>query len=167
MRASRRPPMIARLPNLQIRPEHHDRPALVYVRQSTLAQVRHHTASTARQYDLVQRALDLGWPREQIHVLDQDQGRSGASAAGRDGFQCLVAEVGLGRAGAVLCLEASRLARCCSDWYRLLELCALADTLVIDEEGVYDPNQYNDRLLLGFKGTMSEAELHWQIGRAS
>jgi DNA invertase Pin-like site-specific DNA recombinase len=153
--------MIARLPNLKIRPEHHDRPALVYVRQSTLAQVRDHTASTARQYDLVQRALDLGWPPEQIRVLDQDQGRSGASASGRDGFQFLVAEVGLGRAGAVLCLEASRLARSCSDWYRLLELCALANTLVIDEEGVYDPSQYDDRLLLGFKGTMSEAELHW------
>jgi DNA invertase Pin-like site-specific DNA recombinase len=153
--------MIARLPNLKIRPEHLDRPALVYVRQSTLAQVRDHTASTARQYDLVQRARDLGWPREQIQVLDQDQGLSGASPLGRDGFQFLVAEVGLGRAGAVLCLEASRLARSCSDWYRLLELCALADTLVIDEDGVYDPSQYNDRLLLGFKGTMSEAELHW------
>src|SRR5207245_6054073 len=101
------------------------------------------------------------WPRERVRVVDQDQGHSGASAAGRDGFQALVAEVGLGRAGAVLSLEASRLARSCSDWYRLLELCALTDTLVIDEDGVYDPGQYNDRLLLGFKGTMSEAELHW------
>jgi DNA invertase Pin-like site-specific DNA recombinase len=124
-------------------------------------QVRTNTASTARQYDLVQRALDLGWMRENIIVIDQDQGCSGASAVGRDGFQALVAEVGLGHAGAVLSLEASRLARANSDWYRLLEICALADTLVIDEEGIYDPSQYNDRLLLGFKGTMSEAELHW------
>src|SRR5438093_8849835 len=135
----------------KIRPQHHARKALVYVRQSTLAQVRLHTASTARQYDLVARALALGWAREQIEVIDQDQGRSGASAERRDGFQGLVAQVGLGRAGAVFCLEASRLARSCSDWYRLLEICALTETLVIDEEGVYDPGQYNDRLLLGFK----------------
>src|SRR6266567_3488339 len=145
----------------KIRPAHLERQAFIYVRQSTLFQVREHTASTARQYDLAQRARDLGWPREHLIIIDQDQGHSGASTAGREGFQALIAEVGLGRAGAVLCLEASRLARCCSDWYRLLELCALADTLVIDEEGVDDPNQYNDRLLLGFKGTMSEAELHW------
>jgi len=153
--------MLARLNNLKIRPDHLDRQALIYVRQSTMMQVRNNTGSTARQYDLVPRALDLGWPKEHIHVIDQDQGHSGASAAGRDGFQLLVAEVGLKHAGAVLCLEASRLARSCSDWYRLLEICALTDTLVIDEEGVYDPGQYNDRLLLGFKGTMSEAELHW------
>lgn len=152
---------LSRLSPPKLRPEHLDRQAFIYVRQSTLAQVRDHTGSTARQYDLVQRARDLGWPPERITVLDQDQGRSGASATGRDGFQCLVAEVGLGHAGAVLSLEASRLARSCSDWYRLLELCALADTLVVDEDGVYAPSQYNDRLLLGFKGTMSEAELHW------
>jgi DNA invertase Pin-like site-specific DNA recombinase len=145
----------------KVRPEHLERQAFIYVRQSTLVQVRDHTGSTARQYDLVQRALDLGWPREHITVIDQDQGRSGVSAAGRDGFQFLVAEVGLGHAGAVLSLEASRLARCCSDWYRLIEICALADTLVVDEEGVYDPGHYHDRLLLGFMGTMSEAELHW------
>jgi DNA invertase Pin-like site-specific DNA recombinase len=149
----------------KIRPEHLERLALVYIRQSTMIQVREHTASQARQYDLVQRAVDLGWDRENVVVIDQDQGRSGASAADRDGFQCVVAEVGLGRAGAVLSLEASRLARSCSDWYRLIEICALADTLVIDEEGVYDPSQYNDRLLLGFKGTMSEAELHWLHNR--
>jgi DNA invertase Pin-like site-specific DNA recombinase len=145
----------------KLRPDHLQRDAWIYIRQSTLAQVRTHTASTARQYDLVQRALALGWSREQIHVVDQDQGHSGASTVGRDGFQALVAEVGLGHAGAVLSLEVSRLARSSSDWYRLLEICALADTLVIDEEGIYDPGQYNDRLLLGFKGTMSEAELHW------
>jgi DNA invertase Pin-like site-specific DNA recombinase len=145
----------------KIRPDHLDRRAFVYVRQSTFMQVREHTASTARQYDLVQRASDLGWTREAITVIDQDQGCSGASALGRDGFQYLIAEVGLGHAGAVLSLEASRLARSCSDWYRLLEICALTDTLVVDEDGVYDPSQYHDRLLLGILGTMSEAELHW------
>ena len=142
---------LSRLATHKIRPDHLDRQALIYVRQSTLLQVRANTGSTARQYDLVPRALDLGWPRERIRVIDQDQGQSGASAAARDGFQWLVAEVGLKHAGAVFCLEASRLARSCSDWYHLLEICALTDTLVIDEEGVYDPGQYNDRLLLGFK----------------
>jgi DNA invertase Pin-like site-specific DNA recombinase len=149
----------------KIRPDHLDRQAFIYVRQSTLFQVRENTASTARQYDLHQRARDLGWPPEHISVIDQDQGQSGASTVGRDGFQLLIAEVGMGRAGAVFSLEVSRLARSCSDWYRLLEICALTDTLVIDEEGVYDPGLYNDRLLLGFKGTMSEAELHWLRSR--
>jgi DNA invertase Pin-like site-specific DNA recombinase len=149
----------------KIQPEHLERLALIYVRQSTLAQILKNVGSKARQYDLVRRACELGWSQEQIVVVDQDQGRSGASAAGRSGFQFLVAEVGLGRAGAVLSLEASRLARSCSDWYRLIEICALTNTLVIDEEGVYDPSQYNDRLLLGFKGTMSEAELHWLRSR--
>jgi DNA invertase Pin-like site-specific DNA recombinase len=149
----------------KIRPDHLERQAFVYVRQSTLFQVREHTASTARQYDLKQRAHDLGWPKTSITVLDQDQGRSGASAADRDGFQLLIAQVGLGQAGAVLSLEASRLARSCTDWYRLLEICALTDTLVIDEDGVYDPSQYADRLLLGILGTMSEAELHWLRNR--
>jgi DNA invertase Pin-like site-specific DNA recombinase len=144
----------------KIRPDHLDRLAQVYVRQSTMMQVRENTASTARQYDLAGRARDLGWHPEQIQVIDQDQGHSGASAAGRDGFQHLVAQVGLGRIGAVLSLEASRLARSCSDWYRLIEICALTNTLVIDEDGVYDPTQYSDRLILGFLGTMSEAELH-------
>jgi DNA invertase Pin-like site-specific DNA recombinase len=149
----------------KIRPDHLDRPAFVYVRQSTLFQVRENTASTARQYDLVQRAEDLGWSEAAITVIDQDQGRSGSSAADRDGFQFLIAQVGLGQAGAVLSLEASRLARSCSDWYRLLEICALTDTLVIDEDGVYDPSQYADRLLLGILGTLSEAELHWLRNR--
>jgi DNA invertase Pin-like site-specific DNA recombinase len=148
-----------------IRPTHLERQAFIYVRQSTLFQVREHTASTARQYDLAPRAQDLGWPRKHITIIDQDQGHSGASTAGRDGFQSLIAEVGLGHAGAVLSLEVSRLARASSDWYRLLEICALTATLVIDAEGVYDPGQYNDRLLLGFKGTMSEAELHWLRSR--
>ncbi len=145
----------------EVRPDHLDRPAFVYVRQSTLFQVRENTASTARQYDLVQRAQELSWSPAAITVIDQDQGLSGASAVGRDGFQFLIAQVGLGQAGAVLSLEASRLARSCSDWYRLLEVCALTDTLVIDEDGVYDPGQYADRLLLGILGAMSEAELHW------
>jgi DNA invertase Pin-like site-specific DNA recombinase len=145
----------------KIQPEHLDRVAVIYVRQSSLMQVRDNTASTMRQYDLVQRAMSLGWPREHIQVIDQDQGHSGSSTIGRDGFQSLVAEVGLKHCGAVLSLEVSRLARSCSDWYHLLEICALTDTLVIDEEGIYDPGHYNDRLLLGFKGTMSEAELHW------
>ncbi|NWJ47684.1 MAG: recombinase family protein [Bacteroidetes bacterium] len=153
--------LLSQLTSSKITPQHFNRQALIYVRQSTLAQVRQNTGSTSRQYDLKQRALKLGWQPECIIIIDDDLGRSGTSALNRDGFQWLVAQVGLGLAGAVLCLEASRLARSCSDWYRLLEICALTDTLVIDEEGVYDPGQYNDRLLLGFKGTMSEAELHW------
>lgn len=157
--------MSARLSPIKIRLDHLERQAFIYVRQSTLLQVRENTASTARQYDLAQRARDLGWAPEHITVIDQDQGHSGASTTGRDGFQALLVEVGLGHAGAVFSLEVSRLARSCSDWYRLIEICALTETLVIDEEGVYDPGQYNDRLLLGFKGTMSEAELHWLRSR--
>ena len=149
------------LSNQKIRLDHLERQAFVYVRQSTLAQVLHNTASTARQYDLEQRALDLGWPRAHVAVIDQDQAQSGTSAVGRDGFQFMVAQVGLGRVGAVFCLEASRLARAGSDWHRLIEICALSDTLVIDADGIYDPGQFNDRLVLGIKGTMSEAELHW------
>ena len=149
----------------KIQADHLDRQALIYVRQSTLAQVLENTGSQARQYDLTKRAYELGWPQERIVVIDQDQGCSGASATGRHGFEQLIAEVGLGHAGAVFSLEASRLARSCSDWYRLLEICALTHTLVVDEEGIYDPTQYNDRLLLGFKGTMSEAELHWLRSR--
>jgi DNA invertase Pin-like site-specific DNA recombinase len=153
--------MSSRSSSPKIRPEHLDRHALIYVRQSTPMQVRENTASTARQYDLARCADHLGWPKQHIKVIDQDQGHSGATSLGRDGFQHLMAEVCLGHAGAVLSLEASRLARSCSDWYRLIEVCSLTDTLVIDEDGVYDPTQYNDRLLLGIKGTMSEAELHW------
>src|SRR5512142_579428 len=153
--------MPSRPQTLKIRPEHLTRSAVIYVRQSTLLQVRENIGSTTRQYDLVKRAQELGWEPAGIQVIDQDQGQSGSSAIGRDGFQLLVAEVGLGHVGAVLSLEVSRLARSCSDWYHLLEICALTDTLVIDEEGIYDPGCYNDRLLLGFKGTMSEAELHW------
>jgi len=149
----------------KLRDTHLQRQALIYLRQSTLIQVRENTGSTTRQYQLADRARQLGWLEPQIRILDQDQGCSGASSVGREGFEQLVTEVGLGRAGAVFSLEASRLARSCSDWYRLLEICALTDTLVIDEEGIYDPGQYNDRLLLGFRGTMSEAELHWLRNR--
>jgi DNA invertase Pin-like site-specific DNA recombinase len=157
--------MLNRPSSQKIRPDHLDRLAIIYVRQSTLFQVRENTGSTTRQYDLVKRAQDLGWTPARIQVVDQDQGQSGASSVGRDGFQWLVAEVGLGHVGAVLSLEVSRLARSCSDWYRLLEICALTETLVVDDEGVYDPGAHNDRLLLGFKGSMSEAELHWLKSR--
>ncbi len=139
---------------------HLQRCAYVYVRQSTVRQVFENTESTERQYALRQRAVALGWPPDRVIVIDTDLGQSGASAVDRAGFQQLVAEVGLGRAGIVLGLEVSRLARNSTDWHRLLELCALTDTLILDEDGVYDPASFNDRLLLGLKGTMSEAELH-------
>jgi DNA invertase Pin-like site-specific DNA recombinase len=143
----------------KVRPEHLRRDAWLYVRQSTLRQVVENTESTERQYAMRERALALGWPLERIHVIDSDLGRSGAERD-RKGFQQLVAEVSLGRAGIVLGLEVSRLARNSTDWHRLLEICALADTLILDEDGIYDPAHFNDRLLLGLKGTMSEAELH-------
>ena len=130
------------------------RTAYLYVRQSSLRQVLHNTESTERQYALRQRAVALGWPAEQIVVIDSDQGQSGASVDGREGFQRLVADVGLGRAGIVLGLEVSRLARNNADWHRLLEICALSGTLICDEDGLYDPGDFNDRLLLGLKGTM-------------
>lgn len=144
----------------KVRPEHLHRGAYLYVRQSSLHQVHENRESTARQYDLQRRAQALGWTTEQITVIDEDLGLSGASATERNGFQRLVADVGLGRVGLVMGLEVSRLARNSTDWHRLLEICALADTLILDEDGVYDPGQFNDRLLLGLKGTMSEAELH-------
>jgi DNA invertase Pin-like site-specific DNA recombinase len=139
---------------------HLSRLAYLYVRQSTLRQVFENTESTQRQYALRDRATALGWPLDRIVVIDCDLGQSGASGADREGFQRLVSEVGLGRVGIVLGLEVSRLARNSTDWHRLLELCALSDTLILDEDGLYDPAHFNDRLLLGLKGTMSEAELH-------
>jgi DNA invertase Pin-like site-specific DNA recombinase len=139
---------------------HLQRAAYLYIRQSTLHQVLENTESTERQYALRRRAVALGWPDDQIVVIDHDQGQSGASASDRAGFQRLVADVGLGKAGIVMGLEVSRLARNCADWHRLLEISALTHTLILDEDGVYDPAHYNDRLLLGLKGTMSEAELH-------
>jgi len=139
---------------------HIKRNAYLYIRQSTIRQVFENTESTQRQYALQQNAIALGWSRERIIVIDSDLGQSGASAIDREGFQRLVTEVGMGRAGIVLGLEVSRLARNSTDWHRLLEICALTDTLILDEDGVYDPTHFNDRLLLGLKGTMSEAELH-------
>lgn len=140
--------------------EHLRRAAYLYVRQSTLRQVLENTESTQRQYALRRRAISLGWTEERLIVIDHDQGQSGESATDREGFQRLVADVGLGKAGIVMGLEVSRLARNCADWHRLLEICALTRTLILDEDGLYDPAHYNDRLLLGLKGTMSEAELH-------
>jgi DNA invertase Pin-like site-specific DNA recombinase len=139
---------------------HLARDAYLYVRQSSLRQVIENKESTQRQYALRQRAAALGWPTDRIIVIDSDLGQSGASATERVGFQRLVADVGMGRAGIVLGLEVSRLARNSTDWHRLLEICALTDTLILDEDGIYDPAHFNDRLLLGLKGTMSEAELH-------
>ncbi|MFP3559658.1 recombinase family protein, partial [Paraburkholderia sp. SIMBA_049] len=136
------------------------RNAYLYIRQSTLRQVFENTESSKRQYALRQRAVALGWSEDRIIVIDSDLGQSGASSADREGFQRLVAEVGVGHAGIVLGLEVSRLARNSTDWHRLLEICAITDTLILDEDGVYDPAHFNDRLLLGLKGTMSEAELH-------
>jgi DNA invertase Pin-like site-specific DNA recombinase len=144
----------------KITPRHLRRQAYLYIRQSTLRQVVENTESTERQYGLRQRAVALGWPIEQVVVIDRDLGQSGASAADREGFQQLVRDVGLGRAGLVMGLEVSRLARNSTDWHRLLEICALTETLILDEDGLYDPAHFNDRLLLGLKGTMSEAELH-------
>jgi DNA invertase Pin-like site-specific DNA recombinase len=141
------------------------RDAYLYIRQSTLYQVANNTESTARQYDLSGRAVALGWPADRIHVIDIDQGHSGASAADREGFQHLVAQVSLGRAGIVLGLECSRLARNNADWHQLLQICAHHDTLICDEDGLYDPTSFNDRLLLGMKGQMSEAELHFLRAR--
>jgi DNA invertase Pin-like site-specific DNA recombinase len=140
--------------------DHLKRDAYLYIRQSTLRQVVENTESTQRQYGLQQQAVRLGWPIERVHVIDCDQGQSGSSAADREGFQRLVTEVSLGHAGIVLGLEVSRLARNSTDWHRLLEICALTGTLILDEDGLYDPRHFNDRLLLGMKGTLSEAELH-------
>lgn len=140
--------------------QHLQRLAIVYVRQSTAHQVLEHRESTARQYALADRAVALGWPAAAVEVIDEDQGHSGSSAEGRNGFQRLLAAVSSDRVGLILGLEMSRLARSCKDWHALLELCAIYRTLLGDADGVYDPSQYNDRLLLGLKGTMSEAELH-------
>lgn len=139
---------------------HLKRTAFLYIRQSTLRQVAEHNESTQRQYALRQRAVALGWSAENVVVIDEDLGHSGAQTADRLGFQRLVSEAGLGKAGIVMGLEVSRLARNSADWHRLLEICALTETLILDEDGLYDPQQFNDRLVLGLKGTMSEAELH-------
>jgi DNA invertase Pin-like site-specific DNA recombinase len=151
--------------NPTISERHLSKTAFVYVRQSTLAQVRHNQESTERQYALREKALELGWSEPTVQILDGDLGKSGAQIAGREDFKTLVAEVSMGQVGAVFALEVSRLARSNLDWHRLLELCALTDTLVIDEDGCYNPADFNDGLLLGLKGTMAQAELHLLRGR--
>lgn len=135
--------------------------AYIYLRQSTMAQVHHHQESTNRQYALKDRALELGWPLERIRVLDADLGQSGTQTSNRQDFKTLVADVSLEKVGAVFALEVSRLSRSCSDWHRLLEICSLTGTLIIDADGCYQPADFNDQLLLGLKGTMSQAELHY------
>src|SRR5688572_4920621 len=144
----------------KLRSWHLDRIAVVYVRQSTPQQVLDHKESTARQYALADRAVALGWARDRVVTIDDDLGRSGQSIEGRPGFQRLLAEVALDRVGLILGLEMSRLARCCKDWHQLLELCSRYRVLLADADGVYDPTDHSDRLLLGLHGVMNEAELH-------
>jgi DNA invertase Pin-like site-specific DNA recombinase len=144
----------------KIADRHLSRRACIYVRQSTLAQVRSNQESTDRQYNLLNKAQSLGWKTEQIRVLDRDLGQSGAAATKRADFKALVGDVAMGQIGAIFALEASRLARSNQDWHRLLELCAITGTLVIDEDGCYDPAEFNDSLVLGMKGTFAQAELH-------
>jgi DNA invertase Pin-like site-specific DNA recombinase len=144
----------------KIKPSHLQREAYVYIRQSTPGQVEHNRESTARQYALADKARQLGWPKQQVVIVDEDLGLSGSGTDKRSGFARLTSEVALAHVGIVLGLEVSRLARNNADWYRLLELCGVTDTLIGDNDGVYHPALFNDRLLLGLKGTMSEAELH-------
>jgi DNA invertase Pin-like site-specific DNA recombinase len=153
------------VPSSKIATRHLAKQAIVYVRQSSTRQVRENIESTQMQYDLVNRARAYGWPGEQIEVVDDDLGVSGRSLEGRKGFQRLLAEISLGHVGIVLGIEMSRLARNCRDWHQLLELCSVFDSLLGDADGIYNPREHNDRLLLGLKGTMSEAELHVLRGR--
>jgi len=146
--------------NPKIKPTHLDRSAYVYVRQSTATQVQHNRESTRRQYKLADRAIDLGWPKERVKVIDEDLARSGSGNVDRDGFTRMTADVALGQVGLILSIEVSRVARNNADWYRLLDLCSVTDTLIGDEDGLYHAGLFNDRLLLGLKGTMAEAELH-------
>jgi DNA invertase Pin-like site-specific DNA recombinase len=151
--------------NPKITDHHRSKPAYIYLRQSTPGQVRHHQESTERQYALREKALELGWSDSLIRTLDRDLGRTGTEMNAREDFKTLVADVSMGQVGAVFALEVSRLARSNLDWHRLLELCALTSTLVIDEDGCYDPADFNDGLLLGLKGTMAQAELHFLHAR--
>src|SRR5256712_6402901 len=151
--------------NSKIAEHHRSKPAYIYLRQSTPGQVRHHQESTERQYALREMAMTLGWSESLIRTLDRDLGKTGTEMAGREDFKTLVADVSMGQVGAVFALEASRLARSNLDWHRLLELCALTTTLVIDEDGCYDPADFNDGLLLGLKGAMAQAELHFLRAR--
>ena len=149
----------------KVEPRHLEKKAYIYVRQSTLAQVRHNQESTERQYALQDKARELGWAQPMIRILDGDQGLSGTQSSLRKDFKTLVAEVSMGQVGAVMALEASRLARSNADWHRLIELCSITNTLIIDEDGCYNPADFNDGLLLGLKATMSQAELHFLCGR--
>jgi len=144
----------------RIKPTHLQRCAYVYVRQSTASQIQHNRESTDRQYKLADRALHLGWPKEQVKIIDEDLARSGSGTSDRSGFNMMTTEVALGHVGLILSIEVSRVARNSADWYRLLDLCGVTDTLIGDEDGLYHPGLFNDRLLLGLKGTMAEAELH-------
>jgi DNA invertase Pin-like site-specific DNA recombinase len=155
------------MPELKVTSAHLERDAYLYIRQSTPRQVVENVESTQCQHALRDRAVSQGWPLERIHVIDCDLGKSAVhyQAAGRDGFQQLVSEVALGKAGLVMGLEVSRLARNSADWHRLIELCAIAGTLILDEDGLYDPAAFNDRLLLGLKGELSQAELHFLKAR--
>lgn len=151
--------------NSKITEFHLSKPAYIYLRQSTPGQVRHHQQSTERQYGLREKALQLGWTEASIRILDRDLGLSAKPSTAREDFKTLVAEVSMGQVGAVFALEVSRLARSNVDWARLLELCALTRTVVLDDDGCYDPADFNDGLLLGLKGTMATAELHLLRGR--
>jgi len=144
----------------KVKPCHTQRTTFIYIRQSSPAQVEYHRESTARQYALVEKARELGWAKEQVIVIDEDLGLSGSGFAERSGFARMAAEVALGRVGIVLGLEVSRVARNNADWYRLFDLCGITDILIGDGDGVYHPTLFNDRLVLGLKGIMSEAELH-------
>jgi DNA invertase Pin-like site-specific DNA recombinase len=156
---------LASWPSTKLRERHFEGAAIVYVRQSTAQQVLNHRESTARQYSLVDLAVQLGWPPDRVEVIDEDQGHSGSTAEGRPGFQRLLAEVGLDHVGIILGVELSRLARSNKDWHQLIELCAIFGTMLADQDGLYDPTDYNDRLLLGLRGIMNEAELHILQGR--
>jgi DNA invertase Pin-like site-specific DNA recombinase len=153
------------MPELKVTNAHLERDAYLYIRQSTPRQVLENTESTQRQYALRERAVALGWPLERVQVIDCDLGKTGSQVAGRDGFQQLVSEVALGKAGMIMGLEVSRLARNCADWHRLMELCEISSTLILDEDGLYDPALFNDKLLLGLKGELSQAELHFLKAR--
>ena len=145
--------MISPIRPPKIKDWHLDRAAVVYVRQSTPQQVCDHQESTARQYALVGRATSLGWPRERVQIIDDDLGKSGEAAEGRPGFQRLLADIALDRVGRILGLEVRRLDRSCKDWHQLLEVCARFRVLLADADGLYDPTDYNDRLLLGLKSS--------------
>src|SRR5215210_6796144 len=151
--------------NSKIQSFHQQKTACIYLRQSTMFQVMHNLESTERQYALRQKALQYGWDQTLIRIMDADLGQSGTTTTNREDFKLLVAEVSMGNVGAIFVLEASRLSRSSADWNRLLELCSLTQTLIIDQDGCYDPSQFNDQLLLGLKGTMSQAELHLIKGR--